>query len=88
MSRLRRVLRLHLEQIVYGGLTLTLLIVGYLVAVEARGEPVRSRTVLLLLIAFAFLAGWLHEFHRPGGTYDLQQQLDARSSSPDADDRR
>lgn len=83
MRRLLRALHAAREHLVYGCLTLTVLAVGYLVAIEARGEPVRSRAALLLLVAFAFLAGWLHEIHRPGGTYDLHEELAASRDSGD-----
>lgn len=75
LHRFWRVLRAAQDHVAYAALTLSVLVVGYLTAVEARGEPARSFTVLLLLIAFAFLAGWLHEMNRPGGSYDLHQQL-------------
>src|SRR4051812_45234798 len=81
LLRLVRALDDAREQIVFGLLTAMVLLVGYLVAIEARGEPVRSHAALLLLVAFAFLAGWLHEIHRPGGSYDLREELNAHTTA-------
>lgn len=87
LARLWRVLRAGQDHVAYAALTLCVLVVGYLTAVEARGEPARSFTVLLLLIAFAFLTGWLHEVHRPGGSNDLHEELERLRSAGDVDGR-
>lgn len=84
LVRLGRAVHAAREQLAYNALTLTLIVVGYLVAIEGRGEPVRSHAALILLVAFAFLAGWLHEIHRPGGSYDLHEQLDKHRPERDA----
>lgn len=85
LARVWRALRAAQDQVAYAALTLSVLVVGYLTAIEARGEPARSFTVLLLLIGFAFLTGWLHEMYRPGGSNDLAEELDRLRSDAGMD---
>lgn len=86
LARFLRALRAAQEHVAYAALTLSVLVVGYLTAVEARGEPARSFTVLVLLIGFAFLTGWLHEMYRPGGSNDLQEELEELRPSREGGD--